>query len=118
MEALREAAKADRAPADLLRLGDIDLLQAIGVIRDGRPTRAAVLVAGSPDAVRDHIPAFVWTCLRMPSNTEDTDRADARHAIAAALSRLMVDKPIETVRCGPCHFEYRSKAFGAQATGG
>lgn len=112
METLREAAKADRAPADLLRLGDIDLLQAIGVVHDGKPTRAAVLLAGSPDAVRDHIPGFVWIHLRMSSNTEYTDRADGCHAIAVALARLMdrimADNPIETVRRGLYHFEYRT----------
>ncbi len=112
MESLREAAKADRAPADLLRLSDSDLLQAIGVVHDGKPTRAAILLAGSPDAVRDHIPGFVWTHLRMSSNTEYSDRADGRHAIPVALSRLldriMADNPIETVRRGLYHFEYRT----------
>ena len=112
METLREAAKSDRAPPDLLRLGDADLLQAIGVIHDGKPTRAAVLLAGSPDAVRDHIPGFVWTHLRMSSNTDYSDRADGRNAIPVALSRLvdriMADNPIETVRRGLYHFEYRT----------
>ena len=112
MESLREAAKVDRAPADLLRLGDADLLQAIGVIRDGKPTRAAVLLAGSPDTVREHIPGFVWTHLRMSSNTDYSDRADGNDAIPLALSRLMdrimADNPIETVRRGPYHFEYRT----------
>ena len=112
METLREAAKLDRAPTELLRLGDEDLLQAIGVIRDGKPTRAAVLLAGSPDAVRDHVPNFLWTHLRMSSNTDYTDRADGRHAIPVALFRLMdrimADNPIETVRRGLYHFEYRT----------
>ena len=112
METLREAAKGDRAPADLLRLGDTDLLRVIGVIRGGKPTRAAVLLAGSPDAVRDHIPNFLWTHLRMSSNTDYSDRADGRHAIPVAMSRLMdrimADNPIETVRRGPYHFEYRT----------
>ena len=112
MEALREAAKADRAPAGLLRLRDVDLLQAIGVVRDGKPTRAAVLLAGSPDAVRDHIPGFVWTHLRMSSNTEYTDRADGCHAIPIAVSRfidrIMADNPSETVPRGLFHFEYRT----------
>ena len=112
METLREAAKLERAPADLLRLSDNDLLQAIGVVRDGKPTRAAILLAGLPDAVRDHIPDLVWTHLRMSSNTDYSDRADGRHAIPVALSRLMdrimVGNPIETVRREPYHFEYRT----------
>ena len=112
MESLREAAKLERVPADLLRLGDDDLLRAIGVVRDSRPTRAAVLLAGSSDAVRDHIPNLVWTHLRMSSSTDYSDRADGRDAIPVALSRLvdriMADNPIETVRRGPYHFEYRT----------
>ena len=112
MESLREAAKLERAPTDLLRLGDGDLLRVIGVVRDGKPTRAAVLLAGSPGAVRDHIPGFVWTHLRMSSSTDYSDRADGRDAIPVALSRLldriMADNPIETVRHGPYHFEYRT----------
>jgi len=112
METLREAAKLDRAPADLLRLGDTDLLRAIGVIHDGRPTRAAVLLAGSSDAVRDHVPSFLWTHLRMLSDTEYSDRADGQHAIPVALSRLldriMANNPIETVRRGVYHHEYRT----------
>lgn len=112
MESLRETAKRERAPEDLLRLADGDLLRAIGVVRDGKPTRAAVLLAGSPDGVRDHIPGFVWTHLRMSSSTDYSDRADGRDAIPVVLSRLldriMADNPIETVRRGPYHFEYRT----------
>lgn len=100
METLRATAKLDRAPPDLLWLGDDDLLRAIGVVRDGKPTRAAVLFAGSPDAVRDHVPSFLGTHLWMWSNTDYSDRADGRHAIPVAMSRLldriMADNPIES----------------------
>ena len=74
MESLRESAAAERAPRELLRLDDHDLLEAIGVIRDGGPTRALVLLAGSPAAIREHAPNHVWTHARMMSGTEYSDR--------------------------------------------
>lgn len=40
LDKLREAAAHERAPADLLQLGDEDLLDAVGGIRRGRLTRA------------------------------------------------------------------------------
>ena len=112
MESLRAAAAAERAPAELLGLGDEDLLTAIGVLRDGRPTRAAVLLAGSPEQIRAHVPHYDWTHLRMSSDTEYADRADGNEALTVALSRMldriMADNPIETVRRGLYHFEYRT----------
>lgn len=112
MELLREAARAERAPDDLLRLPDSDVLAAIGVVRGGRPTRAAVLLAGSPSAVREHAPLFLWTHLRMSSPGDYSDRADGTDAIPVALAslldRIMADNPIETVPNGPYHFEYRT----------
>ena len=112
MESLRAAAAAERAPAELLGLEDDDLLTAIGVVRNGRPTRAAVLLAGSPSEIRTHIPYHDWTHVRMTSDTEYGDRADGNDALTVALprilDRIMAENPIETVRSGPYHFEYRT----------
>ena len=112
MEALRLAAKRERAPEDLLGLSDPDLLEAIGVIRDGRPTRAAVLLAGSSFAIRKHVPGYLWTHARMSSSTDYSDRADGNDAIPVAearlLDRIMADNPIETVPHGLYHHEYRT----------
>ena len=112
MESLRAAAAAERAPSELLELGDDDLLTAIGVLRNGSLTRAAVLLAGSPAEIREHVPYHDWTHARMTSDTEYGDRADGNDALTVALSRIldriMADNPIETVRSGPYHFEYRT----------
>ena len=112
MESLRMAARRERAPEDLLGLDDSDLLNAIGVVRDGRPTHAAVLLAGSPSSIRLHVPLFLWTHVRMSSSTDYSDRADGTDAISVAVSRMldriMADNPIETVVDGPYHFEYRT----------
>lgn len=112
MESLRDAATAERAPRELLRLGDEDLLQAIGVTRDGIATRAMVIVAGSPSAIREHVPNYLWTHARMSSEKDYSDRVDGTDAVTVALGRIldriMADNPLETVRKGPYHFEYRT----------
>jgi ATP-dependent DNA helicase RecG len=112
MEALREAARRERAPDELLSQSDQDLLAALDVLRDGRLTYAGLLLAGSPQAIREHVPHYVWTHLRMRSDTEYTDRADGREAIPLALfrvlDRILADNPIQTVRQGLFHLEYRT----------
>ena len=112
MESLRQAAAEELAPAELLRLGDQDLLEATGVVREGAATRALVLLAGSPSAIREHVPNYTWTHLRMSTNTDYSSRADGNEAIPLALSRILdrvlASEPIETVRKGLFHFEYRT----------
>lgn len=112
LDKLREAAAHERAPADLLQLGDEDLLDAVGGIRRGRLTRAGLLLAGSSGAIREHVPDYVWTHLRMLSDTDYSDRADGHDAIPVVLSRILdrilADNPIQTVRQGLFHFEYRT----------
>ena len=113
LEQLREAARRERAPEELLRLSDIDLLMALGVVRSGgEMTRAAVFLAGSERAIRRHIHGYVWTHLRMKSDTQYTDRADASDALPVALHRMLdrinADNPITTLEQGLFHFEYRA----------
>jgi ATP-dependent DNA helicase RecG len=98
MDRLRDAARKERAPEELLRLSDDDLLSQIGVIHAGRLTRAGVLLAGSEAAIQQHIPGYVWTHLRMQTYTRYTDRADGRDALPVALFRMLdrinADNPI------------------------
>ena len=111
MEVLRRTAQRERAPEDLLGLSDEDLLKAVGVMRAGHLTRAALLLAGSLDAIRKHMPGFAWTHLRMSSDTNYSDRIDGNRAIPLALDHLLdrisANNPIQTVRQGLFHFEYR-----------
>lgn len=112
LEQLREAARRERASEDLLSLSDLDLLGALGVMHNGRLTRAGIILAGKESAVRAHLPGYVWTHLRMQSDTQYTDRMDGRDAMPVALARLtdriMADNPITTVEYGLFHFEYRT----------
>ncbi len=113
MEQLRAAARREGAQeADLASQGDAELLNSLGVIKSGKPTRAAVLLAGSPEAVHRHLPGYVWTHLRMSSDLEYSDRADGQEALPVALNkvldRIQADNPIQTYREGLFHYEYRT----------
>jgi len=112
IERLRDAARRERAPEELLRLTDRDLLGQIGVFRSGKLTRAGVFLAGSEAAIRRHLPGYLWTHLRMESDTKYTDRAEATDALPITLFRLLerinTDNPIATLEHGMFHFEYRT----------
>jgi len=111
MERLRDAASREHAPEDLLNKPDQDMLAALGLIRSGRLLRAGLLLAGTPDAIKEHFPGYVWTYLRMASDTDYLNRADGTEAIPIAmeriLDRIMAENPITTVRQGLFHFEIR-----------
>jgi ATP-dependent DNA helicase RecG len=112
MERLRDAARRENAPDDLLRQPDRSLLTALGLVRKGRLLRAGVLLAGTSEAIREHFPGYVWTHLRMRSDTDYSDRADGFDAVPIALwrilDRIMADNPIATVPQGLFHFEIRT----------
>ena len=74
MDKLREVVAQERASADLLGLGEAELLEAVGVLRQGKLTRAGLRLAESAQALREHIPGYVWTHPPMASGTEYTDR--------------------------------------------
>lgn len=112
LEVLRAVAKREHASEALLERDDKDLLEAVGATEADKPTRAAILLAGSPSAMRHHVPQCVWTYVRMASNTDYSERADGNDAIPVAvgrmLERVMAHNPIETVRDGVYHFEHRT----------
>lgn len=112
MEALRQLAATERAPDDLLRLRDIDLLAALGVIRNQQFTRAALLLGGSEEALRHHIPGYGCTFLQMKSDVEYSIREDRVNAIPLSVQRLeellIPFNPITTLEQGMFHFEYRT----------
>ncbi|GIV04370.1 MAG: hypothetical protein KatS3mg015_3200 [Fimbriimonadales bacterium] len=112
MERLREAARRENAHDDLLRRPDRELLSTLGLIRDGRLLRAGIFLTGTENAIREHFPGYVWTHLRMVSDTDYSDRADGYDALPIALERIldriMADNPITTVPQGLFHFEIRT----------
>lgn len=112
VERLREEARKERTPGDLLRLSDVDLLETVGVVREGRLTRAGLLLVGKESSLTREVPAYAWSYLRMDSDTSYVDRMDGRDPLVVALSRLtdrvMANNPITTLEHGLFHFEYRT----------
>jgi hypothetical protein len=112
LEQLRAIARLEKAADDLLDRSDRDLLGALGLIRNGRLLHADVLLAGKSNAIHRSFSSYVWTHLRMSSDTEYSDRADGTDALPTALGRIldriMADNPITTVRQGLFHYEIRT----------
>lgn len=112
LEKLRAVARRENAPDDLLNRSDRDFLSSLGLVRNGRLLLAGVLLAGNTEAIRRHFPGYVWTHLRMKSDTEYENRIDGNDAVIIALERIldriMADNPIVTVRQGLFHFEIRT----------
>lgn len=112
METLRNLAKAERAPEDLLQLSDLDLLNTLGLIRHGQITRAAILLAGTEEALREYLPGCGWTFLQMGTDTTYGIREDKVSALPLSVKRieelLVPFNPITTVEQGLFHYEYRT----------
>lgn len=112
METLRNLAKAERAPEDLLQLSDLDLLSTLGLVRNEQITRAAILLAGTEEALREHLPGCGWTFLQMATDTTYGIREDRVSALPLSVQRieelLVPFNPITTVEQGLFHYEYRT----------
>jgi ATP-dependent DNA helicase RecG len=112
MEALRNQARRERAPDDLIGLPDADLLAVLGLTQGDRLTRAALLLGGTEAAIRAHLPGYNWTFLQMTSDTDYGIREDRTSALPLSVQRieeLMVPfNPITTLVQGLYHFEYRT----------
>lgn len=112
METLRNLAKSERAPEDLLQLSDLDLLNTLGLIRNGQVTRAAILLGGTEEALREHLPGHSWTFLQMDTDTSYGIREDKVSSLPLSVKRieelLVPFNPITTVEQGLFHYEYRT----------
>jgi ATP-dependent DNA helicase RecG len=112
MEALRDLAAREKAPREMLQLSDEDLLSNLGCLRQGSLTRAGLLLCGKAEAIREAFPSYVWTYLKMESDTIYGDRHDGREALPVALrlfeDRISPDNPIRTLEIGLVHAEVRA----------
>jgi ATP-dependent DNA helicase RecG len=112
LEALRDAAREEHVPEELLVLSDIELLSNLGLIRKKKLTRAALLLAGRKEAIRQFIPGYNWTFLQMDSESDYKIREDETSALLLSVRRieelLTPFNPITTYKQGLFHFEYRT----------
>ena len=112
MEILRTLAGKERAPEDLLSRSDMEILSTLGLVKNQKITRAAILLAGTENAIREYLPGHNWTFLQMISDTEYGIREDGVSALPVSVRRieelLVPFNPISTFRQGMFHFEYRT----------
>ena len=112
LETLRNQARRERAPDDLLGLSDSELLATLGLIKRGKFTRAALLLAGDEAAIREYLTGHNWTFLQMTSDTDYGVREDRVSALPLSVQRieelLVPFNPITTYKQGLFHYEYRT----------
>lgn len=112
LQRLRACAVEKNAPTDLLRLADMELVAALGLLRRGRLTRAALLLAGTERALCRHIPAYSWTFLRMKGLTRYGARDCRFQPLPESIKRLeehiALCNPMVTVEHGNHHFKSRT----------
>jgi ATP-dependent DNA helicase RecG len=111
-EAMRVTAGQERAPEELLAMSDIELLSALGLVKKKKFTRAALLLAGNEEAIRQFLPGYNWTFLQMTSDSDYAIREDRVSALTFAVRRLeellVPFNPITTYKQGLFHFEYKA----------
>jgi ATP-dependent DNA helicase RecG len=111
MEELRNLMREANAPADLLKLDDVDLLRALGLLsEDGRLLLAGMLLVGQSEPIRDRVPSAQWHFFRMLSET-DYDLVERGYdCITVALRRLRdlvnANNPIVTFKGPLVHPEF------------
>jgi ATP-dependent DNA helicase RecG len=112
LEALRATARKELAPDELLGMSDTELLSNLGLIKKKKLTRAALLLAGSEEAIKQFIHGYNWTFLQMASDSDYAIREDRVTSLILAVRRieelLTPFNPITTYKQGLFHFEYRT----------
>ena len=76
MESLRNRSRKENAPADLLKLSDVELLNSLGLTKGQKLTMVVLNIAGSENAIREYVSGHNWIFMQMPSETEYGIRED------------------------------------------
>lgn len=111
LEELRALMREANAPADLLKLGDDDLLRALGVLRDdGQLLLAGLLLVGQSSSLREHAPQHLWQFFRMVSDTDYDQPDSGNDCLTIALKRLRdhvnANNPVVTFKHDLVHPEF------------
>lgn len=85
VEQIRSVIRREAQSAELVRLRGPELLEALGLVSDGRVTLAGLLLAGRPQSLRKHVPQHEVTFLRYRTATRYDQRRDLRGPLLAVL---------------------------------
>lgn len=109
IERLHNAIYANDGQRDLLSLSDDELLTALALVSSRGPTMAAVLLLGSPAAIRRAAPTHELIMLRMLGDVNYDLRKDSRSPILALLDEfdhwLEPNLSVTTIQSGFYHYE-------------
>lgn len=106
---LRNILRTLRPQSDLLALSDDDLLEAMGVLSEGRVTRAGLLLVGRRDVLARVLPQHEVIYLYEPTATSIGFREDLKAPLLYILERLTEiiqhpeRNPVQTLRVGMFH---------------
>ena len=112
IEKLREIARNEAAPRELLSKTNEEFLSTLGLLQGDTFTKAGLILVGNAEAIHQYFPAYSYSYLFMESETSYVDRIDGHDCIAIAVSRIEerigAHNHITTMRQGLLHFEYRT----------
>ncbi len=109
MEKVRDIMEKERAPEDLRKMNDEDLLSSIGALKKDRITKGALLLVGKEEYIKEYIPYYSWGYRKMINDTDYSQKDGGQTAIPVALYDIEryvnVDNPITTLQIGFVHPE-------------
>jgi len=109
IEKLKNLIKAKSPDSQLLRLKESEFLKQTGIIKNGHPTTAGILLVGKKEIIQEAIPSHEVVYLHMKNDVEYDLRKDYKEGIISILEGL--EKIIEsfnkiiTVKSGLFHYE-------------
>jgi len=111
IERLRNIIKARRPESALLKLRDEDLLNQIGLIKNGHPTIAGILLVGNEDVIEKYIPFHEVVYLHMKDDINYDKRLDYRNGMLYILEDVYRNiefyNKVTTLKLGLFHFEIK-----------
>lgn len=109
MEKVRNIMETERAPEELKKMSDEDLLRSIGALKNNKLTKGALLLVGKEDYIEKYIPYYNWEYRKMISDTDYSIKEGGKSAIPIALydieRNVNTDNPITTIQVGFVHPE-------------
>ena len=109
IERLRAFIKAKNPESQLLKLKEREFLKQTGIVKNGHPTIAGILLVGKPEAIQKAVPGHEVTYLHLKNDIEYDLRKDYKAGIIYILEELekLIDSfnKIITVKLGLFHYE-------------
>lgn len=110
MERVRLLMASEHIPDQLKKMTDLDLMQSIGSIRDGRFTIGGLLIFGNMEALAKYVPNHRWDYRKMISSTDYSKRDGQNSALTIGLYEIEqyvgYENPITTIKGGLSHPEF------------